>query len=204
MPNSNLQINNLFWTLQGEGHFSGKRALFIRLPYCNYNCPWCDTEYNSFKEWSLKNFKSFILSEKSRFAVITGGEPMGHKHLPKILKILKDENFYVACETNGSLEIPKEIGFVTTSPKSYTKKKFEPYYIHPTVFSQTNEWKYVVDNQFNFNILERHKSDSEKVHHSLSPEFNNMQENTQKIIEYIKQNPKWQLSLQTHKWIDIP
>ena len=202
--NTDLQLNDLFWTLQGEGHFSGRRALFIRLPFCNYDCPWCDTEYNSFKKWTEQEFVKFIDKETSRFAVITGGEPLAHKHLPRILKILKDKGFYIACETNGSYPAPPEIDFVTVSPKPYTKKKFEAYYIHPELYDRASEWKYVVDTDFNFELLSRHAHDPEAVHRSLSPEYNNMQKNTQKIIGFIQENPQWRLSLQTHNWIDIP
>lgn len=199
-----LQINDLFWTLQGEGNWSGRRALFVRLPYCNYDCPWCDTEYNSYKEWSEEDFKSFALKEPAKFAVITGGEPLAHKDLPRILKILKDLGFYITCETNGSFEAPKEIDFVTVSPKQYTKNKYTPYFIHPELKNRVSEYKYVVDNDFDFSVLERHKPSSEKAIYSLSPEFNDMSENVKKIMDYIKENPQWKLNLQTHKWIDIP
>lgn len=204
MLSKSLQVNDLFWTLQGEGHFSGRRALFVRLPYCNYDCPWCDTEYNSYTPWSEEDFIQFANQETSRFAVITGGEPLLHKDLPRILTILKKNNFYIACETNGSFPAPEQIDFITTSPKSYTKNNFEPYYIHPELLKTTSEWKYVVDQNFDFQVLKKHEPYQKGVYYSLSPEFNQMQQNTKRIIEFIKQNPKWQLNLQTHKWINIP
>ena len=129
---------------------------------------------------------------------------MAHKHLPFILSELKSNGFTIACETNGSLPVPAEIDFVTTSPKSFTKGKYEPYFVHPDVWNRTSEWKYVVDDQFDFDVLDRHTDDSQDTLHSLSPEFNNMQTNVKRIIEFIKDNPQWKLSLQTHKWIDIP
>ncbi len=204
MEATDLQINDLFWTLQGEGAHSGRRALFVRLPYCNYDCPWCDTEYNSFKKWTLPDFRTFAQQEKTRFAVITGGEPMAHKHLPVVIETLKELGFTLACETNGSLPVPDEIDFVTTSPKAYTKGKYEPYFVDPKAWKSTNEWKYVVDRQFDFTLLDRHKEDSKDVLHSLSPEYNEMSKNVKRIIEFIKNNPQWKLSLQTHKWINIP
>lgn len=200
----NFKINDLFWTLQGEGHFSGRRALFVRLPYCNYDCPWCDTEFDSYKSWSLKDFEDFITQESARFAVITGGEPLFNKQLPAILKILKQYGFEIACETNGSFPAPPEIDFVTTSPKAYTKDKLPAYYVHPDITDRTSEWKYVVDTHFDFSILDRHKPYKEGVYYSLSPEFNTMNESVSRILEYIKENPQWRLSLQTHKWINIP
>ena len=204
MSLDHFQINDIFWTLQGEGYHTGRRALFIRLPFCNYHCPWCDTEYNSFKNRPKDQVKTFMEQEPSRFAVITGGEPSIHKDLPKLLKLLKDKGFYVACETNGSFPVHEKIDFVTTSPKKYTNGKFEDYYIHPKVYERTKEWKYVVDNQFDFDKLKRHEPFKKDTYYSLSPEFSEMKKNTQNIIEFIKANPRWQLSLQTHKWINIP
>ena len=127
-----------------------------------------------------------------------------HKDLTKLLKLLKDHNFYIACETNGSFPIEDKIDFVTTSPKKYTKRGLENYYIHPQVYTRTREWKYVVDTDFDFEVLKRHEPFEDNVYYSLSPEFGRMQENTKTIIEFLKTNPRWQLSLQTHKWIHIP
>ncbi len=153
-----LQINDLFWTLQGEGQWTGRRALFIRLPFCNYDCPWCDTEYNSFKKVSEEDFNAFCQQEPARFAVITGGEPMAHKDLKRIIMLLKQQGFYIACETNGSLPIPQEIDFPTVSPKRFTQKKYPEFFIHKDAFQKAKEFKYVVDDNFDFSLLDRHKN----------------------------------------------
>lgn len=198
-----LQINDLFWTLQGEGRWAGHRALFVRLPFCNYNCPWCDTEYNSYKKWSTEDFINFAQQESARFAVITGGEPLVHKDFKFIVDKLKELDFYIACETNGSAPLPTAIDFVTASPKSYTKDKYPPFYIHPELEEKVSEYKYVVDSDFDFEALQKH-TQKKGVEYSLSPEHNHMQKNTARIINYIQKNPQWKLSLQTHKWINIP
>lgn len=197
-----IQLNDLFWTLQGEGFWTGRRALFVRFPYCNYDCPWCDTEYNTYKEWTTEDFLKFADQEKSRFAVLTGGEPIMHKHLEVVVALLKEKNFYVACETNGSFSVPEGIDFVTISPKYYSKN-FDKYFVHPENFKKCNEWKYVVDDKFDFAILKRHEF-VPGVRYSLSPEFSNMKKNLDKIVSFIQENPKWSLSLQTHKWAGIP
>ncbi len=228
---SPLQINDLFWTLQGEGRWSGRRALFVRLPFCNYDCPWCDTEYNSFKKISEDEFLQFTKQEPARFAVITGGEPMAHKDLARIIMLLKKEGFEIACETNGSLPIPAAIDFPTVSPKRYTQKKYPEFFIHEDALAKAKELKYVVDDQFDFKILDRHKSStninasvgrletdnklssevvaSERfaataIRYSLTPEYSTMKQQLPRVLAYIKDNPQWQLNLQTHKWIDIP
>ena len=213
-----LQINDLFWTLQGEGRWSGRRALFVRLPFCNYDCPWCDTEYNSFKKISEDEFSQFAKQEPARFAVITGGEPMAHKDLPRIIMLLKNEGFEIACETNGSLPIPATIDFPTVSPKRYTQKKYPEYFIHEDALLKAKELKYVVDDAFDFKILDRHNSQitsqgkietsnhetKSRIRYSLTPEYSTMQKQLPRIMDFIKDNPQWQLNLQTHKWINIP
>jgi organic radical activating enzyme len=199
-----LHINDLFWTLQGEGRWTGRRALFVRLPHCNYDCPWCDTEYDTFEKWSEGDFLLFARREPSRFAVITGGEPLLNKDLPRILELLKAEGFYIACETNGSYPAPDNIDFVTVSPKAYTRNKFPEYHVDDQLKDRASEFKYVVDDKFDFALLDRHAPFKENVTYSLSPEFSNMKANVEKIIAYVKTHPQWRLSLQTHKWIDIP
>ncbi len=231
---SALQINDLFWTLQGEGRWSGRRALFVRLPFCNYDCPWCDTEYNSFRKVTEDEFLQFTKHEPARFAVITGGEPMAHKDLARIIMLLKNEGFEIACETNGSLPIPAAIDFPTVSPKRYTQKKYPEFFIHADALAKAKELKYVVDTGFDFKILDRHnlskhdissgsnletdgyikplsaesvaskKFAPTNIRYSLTPEYSTMKQQLPRILAYIKDNPQWQLNLQTHKWIDIP
>lgn len=203
MDSEILRLNDVFHTVQGEGFFMGTRALFVRLPYCNYNCPWCDTSYNSYEEWEEHEFMDFIDKEKTRFAVITGGEPLMNKQTPKIVDLLKRRGFFIACETNGSMPAVDGIDFVTCSPKKYSKGLPE-FYINPSIRNKVHEYKYVVEKDFDFSILNRHENDPSDVSLRLSPEYNNFQESVNRILEYTKHNPKWKLSLQTHKIIGVP
>ncbi len=195
-----IKINNVFWTLQGEGAHAGRRALFVRMPHCDLKCPWCDTEFNTSTDWSEYAFKAFALNESARFAVITGGEPMMNKNTPRIVSMLKELGFEIACESNGNWPIVDGIDFVTVSPKRFQKN---PYNIHPDALPKVSEFKYVVDDEFDFSILDRHDV-SDGRRYSLSPEFNNLKASCEKIIEYIKEHPRWRLSLQTHKFLNIP
>lgn len=198
-----LFINDIFWTFQGEGANWGRRALFVRMPYCNLACSWCDTTFNSYNRWQIDDFKNFAKQEPARFAVITGGEPMMHRHTPRVVKLLSELHFTIACETNGTFPIVDGIDFVTCSPK-----KDAEYYVHPDAYHKVKEFKYVVDKDFDFSILERHKQDEVHVKHRLSPEFNNLQENVKAIENYLisssVRHPEWCLNLQTHKWIGVP
>ena len=197
-----INLNDIFYTFQGEGYNAGRRALFIRVPYCNYSCPWCDTEYNSYDEWSLSDFRDVALSESSRFAVLTGGEPMMHKHSPMIISELKELDFEIACETNGSRPILDGIDYATVSPKKYVQKLLPEFFIHPHAENNAGEFKYVVEEGFDFSILDRHDvTDGRKYY--LSPEYNIFDESLNRIHEYIKENPGWRISLQTHKIMNI-
>lgn len=192
-----LRINDVFWTVQGEGTNWGRRALFVRMPFCNLACSWCDTTFNSYKKWTEEEFASFAKSEPSRFAVLTGGEPMMNKQSPAVVKILKDLGFEVACETNGVFPIIEGIDFATVSPK-----RDADYDIHESNLERAAEFKYVVDEGFDFSILDRHKGTKARL--SLSPEFGMFEKSVALILDYIKEHPEWRLSLQTHKWIKVP
>lgn len=195
-----VNVNDVFWTFQGEGTHAGRRALFIRLPFCNLSCSWCDTEFNSFYSISLDQLKEIALSEKARFAVITGGEPTMNKHFLAIHKMLIENDFSVAVESNGTFPAPEGDYWLTVSPKR-EQKAHEPYYIDPVTMQRASEFKYVVDKDFDFSVLERHKF--QLTPKFLSPEFNQFSENLEKIYSYIKENPEWKISLQTHKWMGV-
>jgi 7-carboxy-7-deazaguanine synthase len=198
-----LHINNVFWTFQGEGAQAGRRALFVRMPFCNLACSWCDTEFNSFKKWSEREFLDAASSEKGRFAVLTGGEPMMNKHSPRVVNLLKSLGFWIACESNGTFPPIDGIDFITVSPKRDAIQG--PYYVNPEMFGKVSEFKYVVDRYFDFSILERHNTPSVTLPRlSLSPEFGEMKENLDKIASYVADHPWWRISVQTHKWMGIP
>lgn len=191
----------MFHTLQGEGENAGRRSLFVRMPYCNLACTWCDTEFNSYEKYAADAFRDFALKEKCRFAVITGGEPMMHKHTPRVISILKDLDFEIACETNGTFPILSGIDFVTCSPKRFAPV---PYFVHPDAWRRVHEFKYVVDKEFDFSILGRHDTSDMGTRFTLSPEWIHFNQNSERIVEFIKENPKWRMSVQTHKFIGLP
>lgn len=214
-----IQLNDIFHTVQGEGFYVGRRALFVRMPYCDLACPWCDTDFNHHKEWSIPDIVDFAVREGTRFAVITGGEPTMHKHTPRVIEVLKSLGYTLAIETNGHFPVPPGIDWVCCSPKRFPPK-FQPnapYFVHPEVQKVVNEYKYVVDDEFDFQILGRHYRDNELLgglhpqqwrdpqwcHHWLSPEHTNWKKNVGRILQYIEHHPNWRLNLQTHKLIGV-
>jgi 7-carboxy-7-deazaguanine synthase len=199
-----LHINDLFWTFQGEGFHAGRRALFVRLPFCNLACTWCDTTFNTFQKVSEADFTKFATQERARFAVITGGEPTMNKHTPRIVQILKSLGFYVAMESNGTFPRPEGIDWLTVSPKRFTSDKgMAAFHVHANAFSTADEFKYVVDGGFPFDILDRHEPiAATTTKHYLSPEFSRFKDSLAEIAAFIEKRPGWRVSLQSHKWAD--
>lgn len=195
-----LKLVDWFHTFQGEGNNWGRRALFVRLPFCNLKCSWCDTEFNTFKYLTEEEFKQFALSENHRFAVITGGEPTMNKQTPRVIEILKELGYEIAIESNGTFPIPNGIDFVTISPKRDANYK-----IHPDAALKVNELKIVVDKDFDFDICRNFQEQewAKITRLTLSPEFGNMEESIKKIEEFIVENPRWRVSLQTHKFMGV-
>lgn len=199
-----LHINDIFWTFQGEGAHAGKRALFVRMPFCNLACSWCDTTFNTFEKVSEADLIKFATQESARFAVITGGEPTMNKHVPRVIDILKKLGFYIAMESNGTFPPPDRVDWLTVSPKRFTEDKGMPaFHVHPEAFKKAAEFKYVVETGFPFELLDRHEplAKSGQVHF-LSPEFGRMKEALAEIETFIKTRPRWRVSMQTHKFAD--
>lgn len=195
--NHEIMVNDVFWSNQGEGHNIGQRCLFVRTSGCNLSCSWCDTKHEEWFLMSLSKLRDIAVEEKSRFAVITGGEPMLTPSTPSIIRTLKDLGFYIACETNGTLPIRSGVDWVTCSPKFSGGYK-----VDPKTWGKVNEFKYVVDDIFDFQLLDRHDTKDDR-HYYLVPEWNNKESNIERIIGYIKENPEWKLGLQAHKLMGI-
>lgn len=210
-----LNICEIFHTHQGEGFHAGRRALFVRMPFCNMECPFCDTKFDYFTPWTEEAFLAKATEEPNRFAVITGGEPMLNKQTGRVISLLRSKGFEIACETNGTAPILPGVDFATISPKRDSEgrkipgsdqvdglPKMPAYFIHPLAFHQAHEFKYVVDAGFDFSILDRHHTKDGR-RYSLSPEFGAFKESLERIQGYIKERPDWRISLQTHKWMGI-
>lgn len=195
-----MKINDVFWTVQGEGTNWGRRALFVRMPYCNLKCSWCDTQFNSYKEWSSESLSRFCDLEPARFAVITGGEPMMNKQTPMLVEMLKKKGFTIACETNGTFPIVDGIDFVTVSPKEEAN-----FIVSHSVLKKANDLKLIVDDAFSFETA-RHFELAAEQHTNLflSPEHGTMEKSVERILQFQKERPRWRLNLQTHKIIKVP
>lgn len=190
-----------FYTLQGEGLYSGQAAYFIRLGGCDVGCVWCDVKdsWDASKHPTLttKEIIRHATKHRGRIAVITGGEPAMH-NLSALCKALHDAGFRTHIETSGAHPLSGQLDFITLSPKKFKAPLDE-------CLNRANELKVVVYNKTDFKWAEEHAAKVEdgcKLY--LQPEWSKHDEITPLIIDYIQQHPNWQLSLQTHKYINIP
>ena len=190
-----------FYTLQGEGFYNGQAAYFIRLGGCDVGCVWCDVK----ESWdatlhphmSVEELVKIASAHPGRIAVITGGEPAIHD-LSYLCNGLHAAGFRVHIETSGSSPLRGSFDWITLSPKKFKAPLEE-------CLQQAHELKIVVYNKSDFKWAEQHSplvSESCKLY--LQPEWSKREQMTPSIITYIQQHPGWQLSLQTHKYINIP
>ncbi|MDD2425581.1 MAG: 7-carboxy-7-deazaguanine synthase QueE [Bacteroidales bacterium] len=196
-----LPLVESFYTIQGEGYNTGKAAYFIRLGGCDVGCSWCDVK----ESWnpSLHPPVSYIkiiedaIASGSRSIVITGGEPLSYP-LDKLCKALKDNGFEIFLETSGSKPVSGIFDWICLSPK---KKKPPLNNIYPLA----SELKVIIEKEEDFLWAENNRIRvNEKCRLYLQPEWSRREIILPAIISYVKSNPAWSISLQTHKYINIP
>jgi 7-carboxy-7-deazaguanine synthase len=211
-----MKLNDLFYTIQGEGKHAGRAAWFMRVPHCNLNCSWCDTDFSTFQEYSETQIVSLIEKTKCRFVVITGGEPSMNKEVPRLVELLKFKKCEIAMESNGQFVAPEKVDHLTISPKRWSAKIGRPQPHPPFWFDYNNkpsEIKIVVDNPEVLDYATQIFGDWEKFRFSfkigleprfyLSPEWNQRDQILPYIIQYVKENPQWKINLQTHKILNV-
>lgn len=198
---SALPVMEAFYTLQGEGFHQGKAAYFIRLAGCDVGCVWCDVKESWDKDlYPLQSLEEIVSKAKenpARLAVITGGEPTLY-NLDELTAELQAEGFATNIETSGSSPLSGKWDWICLSPK-----KFKPPL--PEILLKANELKIIVFNKSDFDWAEKYAalvSPTCKLY--LQPEWDKASIVTPFIIDYIKENPQWQLSLQIHKYINVP
>ena len=190
-----------FYTLQGEGVHTGRAAYFIRLGGCDVGCVWCDVkdswDANAHPLMTTADIVSTAAAHQGRIAVITGGEPAMH-NLTALCSELNRAGFRTHIETSGAHPLSGKLDWVTLSPK-----KFKPPL--DSCLAAASELKVVVYHKSDLHWAEEHAAKVGKdCRLFLQPEWSKREKITPVIIDYIKENPQWQLSLQTHKYINIP
>ena len=196
-----LPVMEHFYTLQGEGFHQGKAAYFIRLGGCDVGCVWCDVK----ESWdasrhpsvSVDELVSIVKQTAAGIVVITGGEPLLHD-LTHLTDKLKDAGLRTHLETSGSSPLSGTWDWITLSPKKFKAPL-------PEILPLASELKIVVFNKSDFDWAEKYAAHTNpQCRLYLQPEWDKASLMTPLIIDYIKDHPQWQLSLQIHKYINVP
>lgn len=196
-----LPVMEAFYTIQGEGTFSGHPAYFIRLGGCDVGCVWCDVKDSwEAAKWPALTVEDIVAAAKQypcRKVVITGGEPLMYNMNP-LTALLKQEGFTTHIETSGAHPFSGDFDWVCFSPKKFKAP-------HPSIYDVANELKVVIFHSSDFEFAEKHASQvNESCNLLLQPEWSKAEIFTNEIIAYSKSHPNWNISLQTHKFMDIP
>lgn len=198
---SKLPLMEHFYTLQGEGFHQGKAAYFIRLGGCDVGCVWCDVK----ESWDASKHPQYLPTDivaavkktPAQLVVITGGEPLMHK-LDNLTNQLKEQGLATHLETSGAHPLSGNWDWVCLSPKKF-KAPLE------SVLAVSQELKVVIYHKSDLEWAEAH---AKKVNTAcklfLQPEWSKREKITPLLLDYIKQNPQWELSLQVHKYLNIP
>ena len=191
----------LFYSLQGEGYHQGKAAFFIRLAGCDVGCVWCDVKdsWDASKHpvLSVEEIVAAAAAHPSRIAIVTGGEPLLHQ-LDPLTTALKAAGFQTHIETSGSSPMSGSWDWVCLSPKKFKAPL-------PESVKAADELKVVVFNKSDFDWANSFVNDvNTDCKKYLQPEWDKSDAMTPLVIEYIKQDPSWELSAQLHKYIQVP
>jgi 7-carboxy-7-deazaguanine synthase len=196
-----LPIMEQFYTIQGEGYHSGKPAYFIRTGGCDVGCVWCDVKesWDAYKhpQTAVEDLAQSADRSGGEFTVITGGEPAMYDLNP-LTKALHKNGQYIAIETSGCYPLRGAIDWYCFSPKKFKPPVDEAY-------KKANELKIIIYHQSDFAWAEEHASKvQEHCKLYLQPEWSKQAQILPLIIDYVKTHPKWRVSLQTHKFMNIP
>ena len=190
-----------FYTIQGEGFHQGRAAYFIRLGGCDVGCVWCDVKDSWDAEkhplFEIDSLVAEVKNTPAKLVVITGGEPLLH-NLTALTQNLQEHGLETNIETSGSSPLSGSWNWICLSPKKFKAPL-------PEVLPLANELKIIVFNKSDFKWAEEFAAQvSAECRLYLQPEWSTAPAITPVIVEYIKDNPKWELSLQIHKYINVP
>lgn len=195
-----LPLMEEFYTIQGEGAYTGTAAYFVRIGGCDVGCHWCDVKESWNSELHPPTEIEKIVSNAKKYAetvVVTGGEPLSWNMNP-LTQQLKKSNLRVHIETSGAYSVSGDWDWFCLSPKKTKLPVKEAYDL-------ANELKVIIYNKHDFVFAEEQaaKTNSNALLF-LQPEWSKKDEITPLIVDYVMKNPKWRVSLQTHKYLNIP
>ena len=193
-----MKVNEMFYSIQGEGFYTGTAAVFVRFAGCNLKCAFCDTKHQHGEELSEDDIVAFASKYPCRLVVITGGEP-SLQLTESLVNKLHDAGKFVAVETNGTKELPANVDWVTVSPKQlYVGNAGK------VVLKKANEVKVVFDvNNPTPNPSLGIVADYYYAQPCDTGDVAKNQENINYCINFVKNNPLWKISLQTQKILNV-
>ena len=196
-----LPLMEEFYTIQGEGFNTGKAAYFIRLGGCDVGCHWCDVKESWDAELHPLTHADQIvenaLKHPSRAVVVTGGEPLLY-NLDYLTSKLHKKGIKTFIETSGAYPLSGQWDWICLSPKKFKRP-------HIGIAQYAHELKVIVFNQSDFAWAEEHaKLVLPDCKLYLQPEWSKAKEMTPLIVDFVMKNPQWEISLQTHKYLNIP
>tara|TARA_B100001741_G_C16458233_1_gene553853 strand:+ start:111 stop:704 length:594 start_codon:yes stop_codon:yes gene_type:complete len=195
-----ISIKETFLSIQGEGYYAGQSAFFIRTQGCDIGCHWCDEP----KSWSLDEGYKMSVNDlikeveknHTKIVIFTGGEPLMHD-LSVLSTQISNHGYQMHLETSGAYPLTGHWDWVTLSPK-----KIKPP-LHD-IYSIASELKIVIYNQHDFEwALNQEKKVNDSCLLYLQPEWSRLRKIQPEIIDFISKNPRWKLSLQMHKYLNI-
>lgn len=196
-----LPLMEQFYTLQGEGFHQGKAAYFVRLAGCDVGCHWCDVK----ESWDASKHPKLsidaIVTEITKYpvdiVVVTGGEPLIYD-LTNLCTALQNAGLRTHIETSGAYPLSGKWDWICLSPKKF---KFPL----PDILSVANELKVIIFNKSDFKWAEKYAAlINANCQLYLQPEWSKVNQMMPLIVDYVKENPTWRVSLQTHKYMEIP
>lgn len=196
-----LPLMEEFYTIQGEGFNTGKAAYFIRIGGCDVGCHWCDVkeswDANVHPLTPVEKIIENVRTWKATSVVVTGGEPLIY-NLDELTRLLKENNIETFIETSGAYALSGNWDWICLSPKKTMAPLKE-------IYKSAHELKVIVFNKHDFKWAEEQATlVGKECYLYLQPEWSKHALLVPEIIEYVKENPKWMISLQTHKYMNIP
>lgn len=195
-----LPLMEAFYTIQGEGYHKGTAAYFVRIGGCDVGCHWCDVKESWNAELHPPTETQKIVEEAKKYSktiVVTGGEPLTWD-MTELTSQLKADGMQVHIETSGAYKLTGTWDWICLSPKKQKLPKQE-------IYEKANELKIIVYNKDDFRFAEEQAA---KVNKDcmlyMQPEWSKREKVIPEIVDYVMKNPKWKVSLQTHKYLNIP
>lgn len=197
---SDFKVNEMFYSLQGEGRWTGFPMKFIRLSGCNLHCSFCDTHYEEYQGMSTDDILNNLPGPSDcHRVIITGGEPLMHPNATELCRALQDNNYTVHLETNGMFDIHPTWDWVNISPKNKDVSFYN--------LAKANEVRFLCGQHMWESLIDYYQRYLQpKTLRYISPLFDQMsaiEENVEMAIQYCLEHPQYNLSLQIHKHLNI-